>query len=94
MNGISPSLKELVAVQIFAKVAQKHYRIRSLCDALAKESIEYKIKQSKTVLKTQSANYIRMIVSHMTTDLQEPDSIIIEQYQKGEAMYLIAKGEV
>jgi len=94
LTKISPSLKELVAVQIFAKVAQKHYRIRTLCDQLAKESVEYHINPSKSVVKTQSSSYIRMIVSHMTTDLQEPDSIIIEQYATGKAMYLIAKGEV
>ena len=29
----------------------------------------------------------------MSTKLSEPDSVIIEQFQEGEAMYLIAKGE-
>ena len=29
----------------------------------------------------------------MTTDLKEPDAVIIEQYDPGKAMYLIAKGE-
>ena len=29
----------------------------------------------------------------MITDLQEPDAVIIEQYDPGRAMYLIAKGE-
>ena len=38
-------------------------------------------------------SYIDMIVSHMSTKLSEPDSVIIEQFQEGEAMYLIAKGE-
>ena len=38
-------------------------------------------------------SYIDMIVSHMSTKLSEPDSVIIEQFQDGEAMYLIAKGE-
>ena len=34
-----------------------------------------------------------LIVSQMKTDLREPDKVIIEQYQQGEALYLIAKGE-
>ena len=38
-------------------------------------------------------SYIDMIVSNMKTQLNEPDSVIIEQFQEGEAMYLIAKGE-
>ena len=46
------------------------------------------------LLLSQADKYINLIVQHMTTDLQEPDSVIIDQYDVGTAMYLIAKGEV
>ena len=47
----------------------------------------------KEVWRQQADLYIKAIVSRMITDLQEPDAVIIEQYDPGRAMYLIAKGE-
>ena len=93
MTKISPSLKEQVAIQIFAKVANKHYRISSLCLELGRATEAYKENPTKQIWRQQADLYIRAIVSRMITDLQEPDAVIIEQYDPGRAMYLIAKGE-
>ena len=91
---ISPSLQQKVAVSIFAHVAEKHHRLRQMTIDLARQ----KLKSDGVVRTTGNErrvarSYIEMIVSHMSTQLNEPDSIIIEQFQEGEAMYLIAKGE-
>ena len=82
-----------MAVQIFAKVANKHFRISSLCLELGRASEAYLHNPTKQVWRQQADLYIRAIVQHMTTNLQEPDAVIIEQYNPGKAMYLIAKGE-
>lgn len=89
---ISPSLREQVAVNIFAKVAWTHHRFRNVARDLAKLQLKQQ-KMQPTRLDTLAKTYIDLIVSNMSTKLSEPDSVIIEQFQEGEAMYLIAKGE-
>jgi hypothetical protein len=37
--------------------------------------------------------YVTMIVSKMTTELVQPDDVLIAQYEEGTCFYLVAKGE-
>ena len=81
-------------MNIFAKVAWTHHRFRNVARDLAKLQIKQQKIQPTSARSDQLAKtYIDLIVSNMSTKLSEPDSVIIEQFQEGEAMYLIAKGE-
>ena len=44
-------------------------------------------------LHAKEEELIRPIVQRMETQLSEPDAVIIEQYQEGNAIFLISKGE-
>ena len=81
-------------MNIFAKVAWTHHRFRNVARDLAKLQIkQQKIQPTSAQSDRLAKTYIDLIVSNMSTKLSEPDSVIIEQFQEGEAMYLIAKGE-
>ena len=79
LQNLSPSLQEQVAIAIFAKVANKVYRINALCLELGKQSEAYLQNPTKSVAKQQKALYIMLIVSQMKTDLREPDKVVIDQ---------------
>ena len=44
-------------------------------------------------LRQAESSYIHIMVSRMTTELMEPDHVVLDLFQPGNAMYLIAKGE-
>lgn len=92
LRNLSPSLKQQVSQNIFAKIVERSWRLAALCIDLAKKSPDVRAK--KITLRAAQEELIMLIVANMTNDLQEPDNIVIRQYEKANAMYLIAKGEV
>lgn len=95
---ISPSLKEKVAVSIFAKILRKNTRLsKFIQDLTQKKSAKSRAlgisTASSKAFKQLEDFYIRIIVSRMSTELVEPDYVVVDQYQEGTGMYLIAKGE-
>ena len=71
---------------------ERSWRLAALCIDLAKKSPDVKAK--KITLRAAQEELIMQIVLNMTNDLQEPDNVVVRQYDEGEAMYLIAKGMV
>ena len=98
LNMISPSLQIDVATEIFSKKIKMNRRLLKFIQHQARKQIEEKrmkmhIPDEKVLSISIERTILDAIVKKMTTDLAEPDVVIIEQFQDAEAMYLIAKGE-
>ena len=96
---ISPSLKERVAVQIFASIIKQNHTfkdvIKQKIDDLQVHSfvLKQKIANSKIFKRKAKDIVISMIVSLFVTELKQPEDVIMHQFDDSTDMYIIAKGE-
>lgn len=99
LEMMSPSLVIQVSIEIFSKKIKMNTRLLNFIDNLARKQVQSKMEVMRPG-QTQSSMEEKMkksildaIVKRMVTQLAEPDIVVVEQFQEGEAMYLIAKGE-
>ena len=78
---ISPSLNQKVSVEIFTSTVNKNQQLKTAIGSISREQ------------GVKEEELIKPIVQRMETQLSEPDQIIVKQYQEGNAIYLISKGE-
>lgn len=67
LGNISPSLKQQVSQNIFAKIVERSWRLAALCIDLAKKSPDVKAK--KITLRAAQEELVMLIVANMTNDL-------------------------
>jgi CRP-like cAMP-binding protein len=80
---ISPSLKQKVAISIFTITLQKNKKFRSLFANKIQEKISKNerlgtlVSANKILFNKLEQNIINMIVINLTTELKQPEDVII-----------------
>lgn len=97
---ISPSLKQKVAIQIFTITLQKNRKFRDLFASKIKDKISKNeglgklVATNRLMFNKLEQNIIKQIVINLTTELTQPEDVIIKHFDDTTDMYMISKGEV
>jgi len=91
---ISPSLKQKVAICIFSGVIMKNKRFKRFVEEKMNKYNDYlSIRPNKELKLELEQKIINVIVRKMATQLNQPEDIVIQQFDDTTDMYFIAKGE-
>ena len=96
---ISPSLKSKVAIEIFSSVINRNENLTKVVTTKLNElstadgDVERKFTISKVFKKKVSDLIVSSIAEKLTTQLKQPEDVIVHQFGEEEDMFIIARGE-
>ena len=87
---LSPNLNEKVSIEIFTSTVKKNLPLRTAITNLVRQKFS---NPRAAQARQYEDKLILPIVKRMETKLTLPDTIVIQQYTQGEALYIVSKGE-
>jgi len=94
LKMISPSLKEQVAIFIFANVVVINPRLKRVFDINLEEALKLRPHVSQMgLIEKYKKGIVTMFVRKLTTKLIQPEDVIVQQEEESTDMFIIAKGE-